>query len=69
LLIESKDITEDELEIYGSSKYEVIMVLPFGGNPKMNAYILNQIELGDLMRSDGEYAGLVISVKQVIASA
>ena len=69
MLIESKDITEDELEIYGSSKYEVIVVLPFGGNPRMNTYILDQIELGDFMRSDGEYAGFVISVKQVIASA
>jgi hypothetical protein len=67
LLIETKIITNAEVEIYRESKYEVITIVPLVENPKMSTYIFDQEELDDFLEGYGEYAEFIISVKQASA--
>ena len=69
MLIESKAIREKEIEIYRSSKYEVITVIPSHQNPIMNVYVFDQEELEQFLKTYSRYAEFVISVKQVEALA
>lgn len=69
MLIETKIITNAEVDIYRSSRYEVITIIPLTENPKKKIYILNPEELDEFLEGYGEYAEFVISVKQVSATA
>ena len=67
--IESRVITNDEVEIYRWSKYRVTTITPFVKNPKMNVYLFDQDQITDFLKRYGEYAEFIISVEQVGATA
>ena len=67
--IESRVITNDEVEIYRSSKYRVTTIIPLVKNPKMNVYLFDQGQITDFLKGYGEYAEFIISVEQVEATA
>ncbi len=69
LLIESKSIGSDEVDIYLSSKYRVTTIIPFKENPIMNVYLLTKEELNDFLEGYGRYAEFLISVEQAEAIA
>jgi hypothetical protein len=69
LLIESKSIGSDEVDVYISSKYRVTTIIPFKGNPIMNIYLLNKEELNDFLEGYDRYAEFLISVEQAEAIA
>ena len=69
LLIESKSIGRDEVDIYMSSKYRVTTIIPFKENPKMNIYLLTKEELNDFLEGYDRYAEFLISVEQAEAIA
>ena len=69
MLIESKVITNEDVEIYRSSKYQVIAIIPSDPSPTMNVYIFNQEELDHFLRSYSKYSEFVIAVSQVEALA
>ncbi len=69
MLIESKDITSEDVDIYRTSKYRVISVIPSGSSPTVNVYIFSQEELDHFLRSNSKYSEFVIAVSQVEALA
>jgi hypothetical protein len=69
LLIESKSIGSDEVDVYISFKYRVTTIIPFKGNPIMNIYLLNKEELNDFLEGYDQYAEFLISVEQAEAIA
>jgi hypothetical protein len=69
LLIDSKRITNEEVEIYRSSRYRVITVIPTDPNPTMNVYVFDQEELDHFLRSYSKYSEFVVAVSQVEALA
>ena len=69
MLIESRAITEKEIEIYRSSKFEVITVVPSHQSPTMNVYVFDQEELEQFLKTYSRYAEFVVSVRQVEAMA
>ncbi|HMK53009.1 MAG TPA: hypothetical protein VK551_10935 [Thermodesulfobacteriota bacterium] len=69
LLIESKAIGNDEVDIYLSSKYRVTTIIPFKGNPVMNVYLFTKEELNDFLEGYDQYAEFLVSVEQAEAIA
>ena len=69
MLIQSKTIEHDEVEIYKSSKYRVTTIIPTERNPVMNVYLFNQKELEDFLGQYGKYSEFLVSVEQVEAMA
>ena len=69
LLIESKTIGRDEVDIYLSSKYRVTTIIPFKENPVMNIYLFTKEELNDFLKGYDQYAEFLISVEQAEAIA
>lgn len=67
--IESRIIRNEDVKIYGSSKYRITTVIPLAEDPKMNVYIFDQEELSDFLEGYGEYAEFIISVEQLTALA
>ena len=69
LLIESKSIGSDEVDIYLSSRYRVTTIIPFKENPIMNIYLLTKEELNDFLEGYDQYTEFLISVEQAEAIA
>ena len=69
MLIESRVITNEEVEIYRSSKYQVITVIPSHQHPTMNIYIFSQEDLDHFLKDYSKYAEFLVSVSQVEAMA
>jgi len=69
LLIESKAIGSDEVDVYVSSKYRVTTIIPFKENPVMNVYLLTKEELNDFLEGYDQYAEFLVSVEQAEAIA
>ncbi len=69
MLVESRRITSEEVEIYRSSKYEVVTVIPSGQNPTMNVYFFDQEEMEGFLKTYSRYSEFVVSVRQVEATA
>jgi hypothetical protein len=69
MLIESKTISTEEVEIYKSSTYQVITIIPSEQDPAMNIYIFDQEELDRFLKSYSKYGEFIISLSQVEASA
>ena len=69
MLIESKSIERDEIDIYLSSKYRVTTIIPFKENPVMNVYLFTKEELNDFLKGYDRYKEFLISVEQVEAIA
>jgi hypothetical protein len=69
LLIESKSIGSDEIDIYLSSRYRVTTIIPFKENPVMNIYLLTKEELNDFLEGYDQYAEFLVSVEQAEAIA
>ncbi len=69
MLIESKAVTTEEVDIYRSSKYQVITIIPSPDKPAMNIYIFSQQELDHFLKDYTKYAEFVISITQVEAMA
>jgi hypothetical protein len=69
MLIKSMAISGEEVEIYRSSKYQVITIVPSDQDPAMNIYIFDQEELDRFLKSYSKYGEFIISVSQVEATA
>ena len=69
MLIESRTISGEEVEIYRSSKYQVITIIPSDQDPAMNIYIFDQEELDRFLKSYSKYGEFIVSVSQVEATA
>ena len=69
MLIESKVVTPEDVEIYRSSKYQVITIIPSTEAPTMNVYVFNQEELERFLKTYSRYSEFVIAVRQVQALA
>jgi hypothetical protein len=69
LLIESKSIGINEIDIYLSAKYRVTTIIPFKENPVMNIYLLTKEELNDFLGGYDQYAEFLVSVEQAEAIA
>jgi hypothetical protein len=69
LLIESKAIGSDEVDVYISSKYRVTTIIPFKENPVMNVYLLTKEELNDFLEGYDQYAEFLVSIEQAEAIA
>jgi len=69
VLIESKAIGSDEVDVYQSSKYRVTTIIPFKENPVMNVYLLTKEELNDFLEGYDQYAEFLVSVEQAEAIA
>ena len=69
MLIESKSIGSDEIDIYLSSRYRVTTIIPFKENPVMNVYLFTKEELNDFLEGYDRYTEFLISVEQTEAIA
>jgi hypothetical protein len=69
LLIESKAIGSDEVDVYISSKYRVTTIIPFKENPVRNVYLLTKEEFNDFLEGYDQYAEFLVSVEQAEAIA
>ncbi len=69
LLIESKAIGRDEVNIYMTSRYRVSTVIPFKENPVMNVYLFTKDELNTFLEGYDQYAEFIVSAEQVGALA
>ena len=69
MLIESKVVTPEDVEIYRSSKYQVITIIPSTEAPTMNVYVFNQEELERFLKTYSRYSEFVVAVSQVQALA
>ena len=69
MFIESRVITNDEVEIYRSSKYQVVTVVPSSQNPTVNIYMFSQEDLDHFLKDYSKYAEFIISVSQAEAMA
>jgi hypothetical protein len=69
MLIESRTISAEEVEIYRSSKYQVLTIIPSDQDAAMNIYICDQEELDRFLKSYSKYGEFIISVSQVEAMA
>lgn len=69
MLIESKSIGSDEVDIYLSSRYRVTTIIPFKENPVMNIYLLTKEELNNFLEGYDQYAEFLVSVEQAEAIA
>ncbi len=69
VLIESKAIGSDEVDIYVSSKYLVRTIIPFKENPVMNVYLFTKEELNTFLEGYDQYAEFIVSVEQAEAMA
>jgi hypothetical protein len=69
LLIESRTIGNEEVEIFKSSRYRVTTIIPLEKNPVMNVYLFSHKELNDFLEGYGRYAEFVVSVEQAEAMA
>lgn len=69
MLIESKSIRSDDVDIYLSSKYRVTTIIPFKENPVMNVYLFTKEELNDFLKGYDRYTEFLISIEQAEAIA
>jgi hypothetical protein len=69
LLIESKAIGSNEVDIYMSSRYRVTTIIPFKENAVMNIYLFSKEELNDFLEGYDQYAEFLVSIEQVEAMA
>jgi hypothetical protein len=69
LLIESKAIGSNEVDIYMSSRYRVTTIIPFKENAVMNIYLFTKGELNDFLEGYDQYAEFLVSIEQVEAMA
>jgi hypothetical protein len=69
LLIESKSIGIDEIDIYLSSRYKVTTIIPLKEKPVMNVYLLTKEELNDFLKGYDQYVEFLVSVEQAEAIA
>jgi len=69
VLIESKAIGSDEVDVYMSSKYRVTTIIPFKQNPVMNVYLFTKDELNSFLEGYDQYAEFIVSVEQAEAMA
>ncbi len=69
MLIESKAIGSNEVDIYMSSRYRVTTIIPFKENAVMNIYLFTKEELNDFLEGYDQYAEFLVSIEQVEAMA
>ncbi len=69
MLIESRAMRSEDVDIYRSAKYQVVTVIPSAESPTMNTYIFSQEELDHFLKDYSKYAEFVVSVTQVEAMA
>ena len=69
MLIESKAIGSDEVDIYQTSKYRVTTIIPFKESPVMNIYLFTREEFDNFLEGYDQYSEFVVSVEQIEAMA
>ncbi len=65
MLIDSKIIGSDELDVYRSSKYQVKTIIPYSETPKMNTYLFDQDELTQFLEDSVKFSEFIISVREM----
>ena len=69
MLIESKTIESDVVNIYRSSRYRVMTIIPVTVEPILNVYLLTQDELNTFLQGYDRNAEFIVSIEQVGAMA
>ncbi|HKZ40702.1 MAG TPA: hypothetical protein VJ044_07045 [Candidatus Hodarchaeales archaeon] len=69
MLIESKTIGSDLVNIYRFSRYRVMTIIPVTVEPIMNVYLLTQDELNNFLQGYDGNAEFIVSIEQVGAMA
>ena len=69
MLIESKAIGRDEVDIYMSSRYRLTTIIPLRENPVMNVYLFTKEELDHFLEGYDQYTEFLVSVEQAEAVA
>ena len=65
MLIESKAISNEAIEIYLSSKYQVNTIVPFTKYPITNTYLFDREELDEFLENYTEDTEIIVSISQV----
>ena len=69
MLIESKSIGSDEVDIYLSSKYKVTTIISLKENPVMNVYLFDKEDLDNFLIGYDRYTEFLIAIEQAEAMA
>jgi hypothetical protein len=69
VLIESKAIGRNEVDIYMSSRYRLTTIIPLKENPVMNVYLFTKEELDTFLEGYDQYTEFLVSVEQAEAVA
>ena len=69
MLIESKAIGSNEVDIYMSTRYRVTTIIPIKQNAVMNIYLFTKEELNNFLDGYDQYAEFLVSIEQVEAMA
>jgi hypothetical protein len=67
LLIESKAIGSDEVDIYMSSRYPVTTIVPLEESPVMNVYLFTKEELNHFLRNTTNMRNSLVLVERAEA--
>jgi hypothetical protein len=65
LLIESKAISNEAIEIYRLSKYQVNTIVPFTKFPITNIYLFDREELDEFLENYTGDTEVIVSISQV----
>ncbi|HUL21991.1 MAG TPA: hypothetical protein VLZ10_11090 [Thermodesulfobacteriota bacterium] len=69
LLIESKPMERDDMDLYLSSKYRLTTIIPLRENPVMNVYLFTKEELDTFLAGYNQYTEFLVSVELAEAVA
>lgn len=65
MLIESKAISKEAIEIYRSSRYQVHTIVPFTKYPMANIYLFDREELDEFLETYTGDTEIIVSISQV----
>ena len=63
--IESRVITQEEVQDYMAARYRVTTVVPLVDRPTLNTYFLDQHELYSFLEGYEEYAEFLVAIEKV----
>ncbi|HVP80067.1 MAG TPA: hypothetical protein VMV04_19470 [Thermodesulfobacteriota bacterium] len=69
MLIESKPMERDDMDLYLSSKYRLTTIIPLRENPVMNVYLFTKEELDTFLAGYNQYTEFLVSVELAEAVA
>jgi hypothetical protein len=63
--IESRVITQEEMEGYMAARYKITTVVPLVDRPTQNTYLLDQDELYSFLEGYEEYAEFLVAIEKL----